>query len=114
MFGRITIIKTLLASQLVYILTPLPTHHNALKDINTLLHKFLWDGKGDKIKRSIMINDYKEGGARMIDIVTFNSFGADFSADLLPHSAAFFRRALNKTVTLHYLTISFILFKQFY
>ena len=72
MFGKITIIKAFLVSQLVYILTPLPTHHSALKDINTSLYKFLWDGKGDKIKRSIMINDYKEGGARMIDIVTLN------------------------------------------
>lgn len=26
---------------------------------------FLWDGKGDKIKRHIMINDYENGGLRI-------------------------------------------------
>ena len=28
--------------------------------------------KGDKIKRKVMINDYSEGGLKMIDIVSFN------------------------------------------
>ena len=33
---------------------------------------FLWDGKGDKIKRDIMISDYNNGGLRMVDIKLFN------------------------------------------
>ena len=33
---------------------------------------FLWNDKKDKIKRSIMINDYPEGGLKMIDIASFN------------------------------------------
>ena len=33
---------------------------------------FLWDGKGDKIKRNITISDYENGGLRMIDIKLFN------------------------------------------
>ena len=45
---KVTVIKTLLASQLVYILTPLPTCHMAIKEINDLLYKFLWDGKETK------------------------------------------------------------------
>ena len=32
----------------------------------------LWNDKGDKIKRNIMINDYSEGGLKMIDIDSFN------------------------------------------
>ena len=32
----------------------------------------LWNDKGDKIKRNIMINDYPEGGLKMIDIYSFN------------------------------------------
>lgn len=49
----------LIASQLadVYILSPLPT--NALREINSLFYDFLWNSKGDKIKRDVMINDYK-------------------------------------------------------
>ena len=56
------VIKSLLASQLVYIMSPLPTSSEHLKDINNLLHQFLWDGKRDKIKRAEMINDYATGG----------------------------------------------------
>ena len=73
LLGKVTVIKNLLASQLVYILTPLPTCHMAIKEINDLLCKFLWDGKGDKIKRTVVINDYQEGGIKMLDIKSFNS-----------------------------------------
>ena len=72
LLGKITVIKSLLASQLVYILSPLPTPSEYLKEINSLLYKFLWDGKGDKIKRTLMINDYSKGGLKMLDIKSFN------------------------------------------
>lgn len=53
-------------------MTPLPTYTNALQTVNKLLFEFLWDGKGDKIKREHIIRDYEQGGLRMIDIHTFN------------------------------------------
>ena len=34
-------------------------------------YSFLWDNMGDKIKRSVMINDYKNGGLKMVDIASF-------------------------------------------
>ena len=68
LLGKITVIKSLAVSQLVYILAPLQTNHKAIKEINVLFYKFLWDGKGDKIKRNVMINDFSEGGLKMIDI----------------------------------------------
>ena len=70
--GKIVVIKSLLASQLVYIMSPLPTSSGHLKDINNLLYQFLWDGKRDKIKRVEMINDYATGGLEMLDIQIFN------------------------------------------
>ena len=73
LLGKIVVIKSLLASQLVYILTPLPTHQKSLEEVNRILFNFLWDGRGDRIKRSAMINDYDKGGLKMIDIKTFNS-----------------------------------------
>ena len=72
LLGKITVIKNLLASQLVYILAPPPTQQKAMEEINRSLFNFLWDGKGDKIKRSEMINDYDKGGLKMLDIKTFN------------------------------------------
>ena len=64
--------KSLVASQLVYIFSPLQTNHEAIKEINTIFYKFLWNDKGDKIKRKIMINNYSEAGLKMIDIASFN------------------------------------------
>jgi hypothetical protein len=35
-----------------------------LNDIEKIFYKFLWNGKKDKIKRSIIINEYEEGGLK--------------------------------------------------
>ena len=72
LLGKIAIIKTLAVSQIVYILSSLPTPPDVLKTINSILYDFLWDGKGDKIKRTTMINSYAEGGLKMLDIQSFN------------------------------------------
>ena len=72
LIGKITIIKRLLVSQLVYILTPLTTSVEALQKVNKMFFDFLWNGKGDRIKRMIIIKDYKEGGLKMIAINKFN------------------------------------------
>ena len=37
----------------------------------TLFFTFLWNGKGDKIKRDIMISEYEDRGLKMIDIRLF-------------------------------------------
>ena len=66
LLGKLTVLKSLIVSRLVYILSPLPTNQRVLEEINTLFFNFLWNGKGDKIKRNTMISDYSEGGLRMI------------------------------------------------
>ena len=72
LLGKITVLKSLIASQLVYILSPLPTNHRVVKEINNIFFKFLWDGKGDKIKRDVIIGNYSDGGLKMIDLYSFN------------------------------------------
>ena len=62
LLGNITVLKSLVASELVSILTPLQANHQAI-------NHFLWNYEKDKIKR--MINDYPEGGLKMIDIASF-------------------------------------------
>ena len=69
---KVTVIKSLAASQLVYIMSSLPSSQSYLKEIHQLLYNFLWDGRGDKIKRSVMLNEYKDGGLKMLDIRSFN------------------------------------------
>ena len=70
--GKITVLKSLVASPLVYVSAPLCTNEIIIKEINKLFDLFLWDGKNDKIKRDIMINNYPDGDLKMIDIHSFN------------------------------------------
>ena len=72
LLGKIVVLKSLIASQLVYMLSTLPTNQQALDEINNIFYKFLWDGKGDKIERSIMLCDYESGGFRMLDLNSLN------------------------------------------
>ena len=70
--GKIIIIKTFAVSQLVYVLTVLPTPPvDFLQQVNRLFHKFIWNNKPDKIKRSTLLNNKQDGGLGMIDIVSF-------------------------------------------
>ena len=41
LLGKIVVLKSLIASQLVYILSPLPTKHAALDEINNMFYKFI-------------------------------------------------------------------------
>ena len=59
--GKIVVLKSLIASQLVYILSPLPTNHQAINVINKMFYNFLWNGRGNKLKRDVMISDYDNG-----------------------------------------------------
>ena len=36
-----------------------------------MFYNFLWNDKGDEIKRKVMINDYSERGLKMVDIASF-------------------------------------------
>lgn len=72
LIGKITVLKSLVASQLVYVLAPLHTNAKVIKEVNKLFYAFLWNGKGDKIKRDVIVNDYSNGGLKMIDIQSFN------------------------------------------
>ena len=60
--GKIAILKALAVSQIVYVLSSLPTPKGVIKEINALLYYFIRDNKGEKIKRTEMINDYSKGG----------------------------------------------------
>lgn len=68
LIGKITILKSLIVSQLTYIFSTLHANNKVIKEINGPFYNFLWNDKGDKIKRNVMNNDYPEGGLKMIRI----------------------------------------------
>ena len=64
-------IKTLALSRLIYLFGNLPDPtDDFLRELNTLLFQFLWDGKQRKISRKIVCQSYEEGGLGMVDVFT--------------------------------------------
>ena len=70
--GRITIIKSLALAKFIHLLLALPNPpDNLLKNIEKVFYKFLWNGGPDRIKRSIIVKNFKAGGLRMINLPEF-------------------------------------------
>ena len=68
-FGKITILKSLGLSQLIFLLSVLPNPPpHFIKELDTVVYNFIWSGKPDKVKRKTIIGDYVEGGLRMCHI----------------------------------------------
>jgi len=67
--GKITIIKSLGISQLVFLFSVLPKPpDNFINELNSVIYKFIWSGKPDKISRSSLIGDYEKGGLKMVHV----------------------------------------------
>ena len=70
--GRIHVIKSLIISQFNHLFIALPNpSDNFIKNLNTLLFNFLWNGKTDKVKRDVIIQDYMNGGLKMVDLCSY-------------------------------------------
>lgn len=68
--GRIQIVKTFIISQFNFVCSVLPTPDYIIKQINSLIFTFIWKGKKERIKRSILITDIKQGGLHTPDMET--------------------------------------------
>jgi exonuclease III len=66
--GKVTILKTLAMSQLIYPMSMLFCPEWVAKEAEKYFYDFLWDGKPDKVNRNTVIRSIEEGGLKMIDI----------------------------------------------
>ena len=72
LLGKICVVKTLAMPILIQIFTVLPTPpDNFLKDLEKMFFSFIWDKKGDRIKRNVIINSKNEGGLQMPHVPSF-------------------------------------------
>ena len=78
--GKITVIKTFALPKLIYPFTVLlDPPKEVIQKLNSEIFSFIWDSKPDKIKRSTLYRDYKNGGLRMINLECFlNSLKASW------------------------------------
>ncbi len=69
LYGKITIIKSLLISQLIYHLSVLPNPDQMLlKSIDRTLFNYLWDNKPHRICKNSIIADTDLGGLKMVSV----------------------------------------------
>ena len=72
--GKICIAKSLLISQLVYAIQAICLPEKTLKEVNTLLYRFLWRKRDcnrrafEKVKRVVVNSEIEKGGLKMIDL----------------------------------------------
>ena len=67
-FGRIHLIKSMALSRLVYLMSVLEKPcTRLLKEIETIMFNFIWNGKKDRIKRTTMKNIFSRGGLQVPD-----------------------------------------------
>lgn len=70
--GKITVIKSILLPKFTHLFLTIPVPSDKfLKDLESMLYKFLWNNKPDKISRKLIAQDYNQGGLRMIHIENF-------------------------------------------
>ena len=66
-YGRVTLIKSIIFAQFVYIIMPLLRPNvKILNNITTFVFNFVWGGKRDKLKRDIITQKRESGGLGMI------------------------------------------------
>ena len=71
-FGRITVLKTTIISKLNHLFIALPNPDTTIIDkLNKAFYNFIWQSKADKVKRSILVQEYNKGGLKMIELNKF-------------------------------------------
>ena len=71
-YGRITLIKSLIMSQFVYISTSMLRPNNRTeKDITNFIFHFLWGVKRDKLKQNVVTQKHENGGLNMFYPIDF-------------------------------------------
>ena len=72
-YGKVCIIKSLALSKLVHLFSSIPNPpENILKQLQSACFKFIWNNGSEKIQRTTMYNDYRNGGFRVPNLLTFS------------------------------------------
>ena len=70
--GRLTILKTLLISKFNHLIIALPNPSaNTISKLNKICFAFVWQSSTDRIKRDVLMQDFEQGGLRMIHLENY-------------------------------------------
>jgi len=67
-FGKILLIKSFALSQILYLTSALPLPSKFVSELDEIIYSFLWNGKQHKVKKCVVIQNYYNGGQKMISM----------------------------------------------
>ena len=67
-YGKVTVLKFLVTSQIIYLATAVPVPYNVVKQMKQLMYSFLWGSRKEKVKRNVCTNKVVKGGLNMVDL----------------------------------------------
>jgi len=62
------VINSLACSRLWYVLSVLPTNESLYKKLTSYMFRFIWKNSTERVRRSIIYQNYEYGGLRVVDI----------------------------------------------
>ena len=66
--GKVTVVKTFALPKLIYPLTVLNNPPvDIINKIKSEMFKFIWNSKPDKVKRFVLMQNYKNRGLRLMN-----------------------------------------------
>ena len=70
LLGKVTIIKSLIIPTLLYKLSMVPAlvPEQFVRKLNRMIFTFLWGSSWERVKRTVLVNDFENGGTNMIDV----------------------------------------------
>ena len=70
--GKITVAKSLLVSQLTYLMTSMPIENKHLNSIQSKIMKFLWRGRPPKVAKNTLYQGNESGGLNLPSLIASN------------------------------------------
>ena len=70
LYGKGQIIRTFIISQFLFVSSVIETPPQVIKAVNSLIYKFIWKNKKDRIKRKVLISETLNGGLNIPDFET--------------------------------------------
>ena len=66
--GKVTVINSLALPKILYLASVIHTPNNVIKELQSLVLDFLWDGKPPKIAYKTLIHPIERGGLKLCDV----------------------------------------------
>ena len=66
--GKVIVVNSLIMSRLVYVMNVMDVPEKVMKEVEGMVNNFLWEGKGVRIAREVLENEYEDGGLKLVNL----------------------------------------------